>query len=386
MIRSAVVPGSKAAPRRRARYVALLAPLLLLATCGAAAESAIHVATFAPPPVAPASGPARFADGSFIAADDARLPLRKWLPTGPVKAVILALHGFDDYSKAFDAPAQLWAARGIATYAYDQRGFGAAPDRFRWVGEGQLCVDAIVASRILHRTYPGRPLYLLGESMGGAVAILAASGTMRGVVPGPSGMPVADAAGLVLSAPAVWGRETMDFLPKALLFAGVRLLPEMVLTGRGLHVRASDNIAMLRALARDPMMLKGARIDTIYGLVNLMDDALAAAPRLTLPTLLMYGAHDEIVPRRPIADFVAHLPPAAGRRRTLAFYAHGYHMLLRDLDGAMVAGDVAAWILDRGGKLPSHADAAEGVRPWPPAPGSAAPTRAMPLAEAGARR
>ena len=49
------------------------------------------------------------------------------LPTSGVKAVILALHGFNDYSNAFAMPARLWAERGIASYAYDQRGFGGAP-------------------------------------------------------------------------------------------------------------------------------------------------------------------------------------------------------------------------------------------------------------------
>ena len=288
--------------------------------------------------------PARFTDSEFIAGDGARLPLRKWLPKGRVAAVILALHGFNDYSAAFAMPAQVWAARGIATYAYDQRGFGGAPGRGLWAGEGQLAVDAITASRLLRLKYPGRPLYLLGESMGGAVAILAATGAIAGVVPGQGGMPVAEADGVILSAPAVWGRATMDLWPKLALFAGVRLFPDMVLSGRQVRILASDNLPMLRALARDPMVLKGARIDAVYGLVDLMDGALAAAPRLARPTLLLYGAHDQVVPRLSIEDFAAHLPPDPSHRRRLAYYGQGYHLLLRDLEGAAVAGDVASWI------------------------------------------
>ena len=221
---------------------------------------------------------------------------------------ILALHGFNDYSNAFDMPAKAWAAHGIATYAYDQRGFGGAPGRGSWAGEGRLAVDAITAIRVLRRTYPGRPIYLLGESMGGAIAILAATGTMSGVVAGPEGMPRAEADGVILSAPAVWGRATMDLLPKAALFFAVRLFPDTVLSGRGLGIRISDNDAMLRQMARDPMVIKGTRVDAVYGLVDLMDSALEAAPRLDVPLLLMYGAHDEVVPRRPVAEFVAQLP------------------------------------------------------------------------------
>jgi alpha-beta hydrolase superfamily lysophospholipase len=380
MIRSPDFADRAAAARRCRRWqAALVAPLLLLATCGPPADTAIgtgiRLAGPSPPGLTAPSpgneagvGPARFTDSEFIAADGARLPLRKWLPKGSVSAVILALHGFGDYSNAFEMPAQVWRARGIATYAYDQRGFGGAPGRGLWPGEGQLTVDAITASRILRRAHPGRPLFLIGESMGGAVAVLAATGAMSGVSEGPSGLPVADIDGVILSAPAVWGRPMMDFWPKLALFAGVRLFPDMILTGRGLRVRASDNIPMLRALARDPLVLKGARVDTVFGLVDLMDDALAAAPRLATPTLLMYGAHDQIVPRQALEEFAAHLPSDPGRRRRLAYYADGYHLLLRDLEGAAVAGDVASWILDRAAPLPSHADAAERAQKWPPPP------------------
>jgi len=102
----------------------------------------------------------------FIRADDgARLPLRVTLPKGPVKATILAVHGFNDYSNAFAAPANAWAADGIATYAYDQRGFGEAPDRGLWVGAWRLDEDLAIASRLVAARHPGVPHFILGESM-----------------------------------------------------------------------------------------------------------------------------------------------------------------------------------------------------------------------------
>lgn len=360
-----------------------LAAALLLAGCAPDAGSEIRFAAAPPPPAAAEATVApHFSDGFFVAEDGVRLPLRRWLPAGGTKAVILALHGFGDYSRAFAIPAPLWATRGIATYAFDQRGFGGAPRHGLWAGETRLGIDAIEASRILRQLYPGRPLYLLGESMGGAIAILAMTGTLRGAAAAGAPPPVAAPDGLVLSAPALWGRATMALVPRLALFTAARLFPDMVLTGQDLHIMASDNIPMLRALGRDPLVLKAARVDTVYGLVNLMDDALAAAPRLTTPTLLMYGAHDEIVPRAPIADFVAQLPQGPGDRDRLAYYRRGYHMLLRDLEGAAVAIDVASWILDRAAPLPSHADATAALRPWPPLPGAAQNAAAPPPAAA----
>jgi acylglycerol lipase len=301
-------------------------------------------------------------DAAFTTTDDKTLPLREWLPNGPPgappRAVILALHGFNDYSNAFDGPASEWAKHGIATYAYDQRGFGGAPGRGFWPGSAALATDAVTAATLLRIKYPRTPLYLLGESMGGAVAIIAATGE--------TGIRPAAVDGVILSAPAVWTRDSMEFLPRMALWAGVRVFPGAVFTGESLHILASDNIPMLMALGRDPMVIKGARIDTMYGLVDLMDRTVEAAPNLTQPLLVMYGAHDAIIPAASVQAFAAALPPNRGGRERFAYYQNGYHMLLRDLEGKRVADDVASWVLDRAAPLPSRADAIGAQRPWPP--------------------
>jgi alpha-beta hydrolase superfamily lysophospholipase len=327
----------------------LSAALFLLAGCAPRIDEDARLGGAGTPPAESQPRPVpRFAGDGFITADGRVLPLRKWLPRGEVKAVILALHGFNDYSNAFERAGGAWAARGIATYAYDQRGFGAAPERGLWPGRAALAADVATASEILRRSYPRVPLYLLGESMGGAVAAVAMTGE--------SGTPAPDVDGVILTAPAVWGRATMNLLPRLALWAGARLMPELTVSGRGLKIKPSDNIEMLRALSRDPLVIKATRIDTIYGLVDLMDAALDAAPSLDAPMLVMYGAKDEIVPRTPIRRFVAGLPPECRKRARLAWYPEGYHMLLRDLEWPLVMADVASWALDPAAPLPSGAD------------------------------
>src|SRR5262249_40216155 len=66
------------------------------------------------PPSTESAAPQLLAD-RMVMTDGAALPLRQWQPKGEPKAVILALHGFNDYSFSFDAPAKDWAAAGIAT-------------------------------------------------------------------------------------------------------------------------------------------------------------------------------------------------------------------------------------------------------------------------------
>jgi alpha-beta hydrolase superfamily lysophospholipase len=258
------------------------------------------------------------------------------------KAVVLALHGMNDYAKSFDAPARAWQRLGIATYAYDQRGYGATPQRGVWPGTARLAADFITAADMLRRRHPGVPLYAAGESMGGGVILAAMA---------QPDAPMLD--GVILSAPAVWARETMPAYYTASLWLAARTLPRLYVSGRGFERQPTDNPKVLRDLARDPLVLKGARLDHLWGVVNLMDEAYAAAARLDAPVLLLYGEHDRIIPRQPIEAVARRLPE--GNKR-VAVYPRGWHLLFRDLQAPVVHRDVAAWIADRSRPLPSGAD------------------------------
>src|SRR5271155_1254419 len=109
------------------RQLAALALIALLAACTSPAVS-----------TGPGAEEARLLPDAVVTVDDVRLPLRHWLPEGKPKAVILYIHGFNDYSNAMARPAPYLPAHGIAAYAYDQRGFGAAPYPGRWPGEGPM--------------------------------------------------------------------------------------------------------------------------------------------------------------------------------------------------------------------------------------------------------
>jgi len=161
--------------------------------------------------------------------------------------------------------------------------------------------------------------------------------------------------GVVLVAPAVWGRRFMNPLQRAALWLFAHTIPWFTLTGQGLRITPSDNIEMLRRLGKDPKIIKRTRIDTLWGLVDLMDAALAAAPRIELPALVLYGLRDEVIPAGPTLEALGLLSRDTTRR---GIYRGGYHMLLRDLKAKAAWGDIAAWIADRRKPLPSGADKA----------------------------
>jgi alpha-beta hydrolase superfamily lysophospholipase len=277
-----------------------------------------------------------------VMADGYALPVTIWQPGDEPRAVIVALHGFNDYRNAFSGVGHYLAQHGIMTLAYDQRGFGETDQRGLWPGGDTLQSDAASVARLVCRQYPGVPLYLLGESMGGAVVI----STMQEASP-------ACVAGVILVAPAVWGWTTMPLLQQAALWLAVHTFPGQTLTGEGLEITPSDNIDMLRALGRDPLVIKETRIDAIFGLTNLMEAAFLASSQLSVPALILYGENDEIIPPNSVCRMLAALPgPLTGDWR-LTLYPDGYHMLTRDLQAEVVLADMVSWLDDPGAALPS---------------------------------
>jgi acylglycerol lipase len=270
---------------------------------------------------------------TVVMPDGIKLPLHQWRPKQAPKAILLALHGFNDYGLFVKKGAKFFADHGLYVYAYDQRGFGAAPHFGQWPGRKALADDLITTTNLLRQKHPGVPLYHLGASMGGAVIMTAA---IR-----PSALKT---DGLILAAPAVWGRANMHFYERWLLSILSHTVPWLSLTGKGLDIKPSDNIAMLRALGRDPKIIKETRVDTIWGLVNLMDDALSSASKLDAKALILYGDRDEVIKPVPTEMMLRNLPKTAKPRQKIIFYPDGYHMLLRDLQAIKVWQDIVIWI------------------------------------------
>jgi alpha-beta hydrolase superfamily lysophospholipase len=292
---------------------------LALAACGGGGPVALP---------GPEATPALTAPG----ADGAPLALSVWRPDGPPRAVILAVHGYGDHAEGTFAEAALdWAARGVATYAYDQRGFGRNAPRGVWPGEGMLIADFAAVARAVAAENPGLPLVALGHSMGGGV-VAAALGEGRA--------PAVDAA--VLLAPAVAGGPHVGPLSRAAAWSLAAVLPDRRWTGDGVvRIQATDDIDLLRRMRADPLYIGAPSAREIAGLIAVMDRAEAAAPGLAVPLLVLHGERDELIAAEDVRAATAAAPGLTG----MVVYPEGWHLLLGDRQKRRVWDDVAAFAL-----------------------------------------
>lgn len=322
------------APSRRAM---LAFGALLLAGCAPAVGSENPGQVAVRPPA--------LGRDAFISFDGVRLPMNVWRTQYAPKALIVALHGFDDYAGAsFALAGPLWAKMGYQTYAYDQRGFGRGPERGRWAGPEPMMEDLRTLVALLREKHPGVPIAVVGESMGGAVAICAFASSRP---------PEADR--LILLSPAVWGWSTQPLVNAVGLWVVDHLDPALSLSPPSFvsdQYRCSDNLKVLKAMDADPYEINATRADATYGLVDLMERASLEIGRVHAPTLYAYGAHDLMIPKAAAFAAAARLGPEG---RT-AYYPEGWHLLDRDLHAGRVLGDVGAFIATPQEPLPSRPD------------------------------
>lgn len=322
----------------RLRPLALLSLTLFVAAC---ATPAVQPPLTPPPGFA---GPA-LEPGHVVMDDGARLRLARWTPEGEPWAVIVALHGMNDSRASFRLAGPWWAERGIETWAIDQRGFGESPGRGVWAGEARMVQDLRTTVALARARYPDALIAVAGESMGGAVAIAAFASDRP---------PEADR--VILLAPAVWGWSAQGTLNSAGLWLAARAMGDRAVEPPEWAVRdrlASDNRLELFRNYRDPNSLITTRFDALYGLVDLMETASRRLGDIHAPTLLLYGAHDNVIQDRPMRLALERAGHRTGLRT--AFYPDGWHLLNRDLQAEAVFADVEAWLRDPAAALPSGA-------------------------------
>lgn len=305
-----------------------IAAFMLLAACGQTRSD-----------IAPTITDPRIEGERYVASDGLVMPLSLWQPAGPMRAVVVAVHGMNDYRQAWARPATIWAEHGVMTYAYDQRGFGGAGQRGAWYGGETLAEDLVGVVRVVRARHPGLPIFVIGESMGSAVAILAAT---RPDMP--------DLAGVVLSAPAIWSPSLKQTMVRGFAAAASLVLPDITLPPRRGLTSSSDDPAVMAQLHADPMIIHDTRLQTLAGVVELMEQARQRGHDLRQPVMILYGDDDAQVYRAGVADLATALP-----KSTVALYPAGRHLLFRSLNGVVPAKDVLSWMTHPQQPLPSGA-------------------------------
>ena len=277
--------------------------------------------------------------GNFVqSVDGALLGLQKWQAEQP-RAIIIAVHGMNDYSNAFAMAGAWWAEQeSITTYAIDLRGFGRSPAFGHWPGEETMIADLRATIAAVRDRHADLPVFVLGHSMGAGLVMAAEAEATLSV------------DGLILAAPGIWGGDALPWTHKLAANIAASLAPGKRLTGERTGRQSTDNIDALRAMYHDPLVIKATRLDAVLGVVRLMGSANGAADDIEKNVLVLIGEKDEIIP----VDAQVEIATDMSGHVTVKKYPDGWHLLLLDLQREVVFRDIADWIF----AAPQRANAA----------------------------
>lgn len=267
--------------------------------------------------------------------DGTSLLTRTWpVQGGESWATMLLVHGLAEQCGRYEHVGAQLAEAGIEAHGFDLRGFGGSGGPRASVERWSQLHDDVEERMVAVRTVaPGRPLVLFGHSMGGLIAL--------GYVLDGRARPDL----LVLSAPAIgaavplWQR----------LVAGPlnRLAPRLLIAnGLDTSVLSSDRVVRV-AYVNDPLNQHKTTIRFGHALLAEQRRVAAALDRLSIPTLVIHGGSDRLVPTA--SSEVLDDRPGVVRR----VYPGVLHELHNEPEGPRVVGDVVDWVRDRVSRMPA---------------------------------
>ena len=279
-----------------------------------------------------------FENKSFTSFDGEALSLTNWQSDNPDGAIIIGLHGMNDYAECYYLLGPYLNQKGIDLIAYDARGFGRNNSRGEWFGALNMVKDFLHLLDLVKAKYPNRKIFLLGDSMGAGTLL---ASFWFNLAP--------KCNGIILAAPAVWGWSNLPLFYRIGLWAGSRVLKNKPLNPPDIVVKkitASDNNEMLYKIGRDVNMIWETKPKTLHGLVDLMEFGYRGLDKIYMhlhpPILALFGAKDQIVPIKASLKAKKKLSAKA----KIIDYENGYHMLLRDLNREEVFKDIIEFITE----------------------------------------
>jgi acylglycerol lipase len=252
-----------------------------------------------------------------------------WLPEGAPRAVVVLAHGASEHGGRYAWVGEQLAERGFALYAGDHRGHGRSSGARAYIDRlGNVVRDLDGVVELARAAHPGTTTFLLGHSMGGAVALAYTIEYQDRL------------DGLVLSAPLA----ALEAAPAALRLAGralSTLLPKV-----GVFPIDSTGVSrdpeVVRDYDSDPLNYHGklpAR--TVAELTDAVGDFPERVAALTLPILTMHGTADRVTPPEG-SEMV--IERAGSADKSIIRYEGLYHELLNEPERQRVLDDIVGWM------------------------------------------
>lgn len=246
------------------------------------------------------------------------------------RAVLVIVHGLAEHAGRYDYVTRRLNENGISVYRFDHRGHGRSgglrgnnddPDKF--------LKDTDLVVRLALKENQGKPVFMLGHSMGGLIA--AGYGAGQGNL----------LKGMILSGAALDFLPTFGDLGKTYTETmGNTVMPN------SLAAAICRDPEVVKAYEEDPLVLKGVTLRLLYTtFIQGIERLHQNIANYQIPCLILHGGSDLLVPNSAAQWFYDHIP---SRDKTLKIYPECYHEILNEKEEKdLVIADIVGWIDSR---------------------------------------
>lgn len=274
----------------------------------------------------------RRAETHFAGGGGRTLFRRSWTPDGPARVVVVP-HGYAEHSGRYEHVGSWLAERGCAVHAYDHQGHGHSDGKRGHAASLDSLVDDLETFvGLVREEHPGLPLFVFGHSMGGLVALAYA------VTREP------ELTGLVSSAAALDVADPPPLSARLALLLLRPLLPRVSMPRPVADAALSRDPEVGRAYRADPLVFQTMTLALAAAIYGGGQRTLAAAANVAVPTFLLHGEADPLIPANGSRKFsqAVSVPGSA-----LRIYPELRHEILNEPEWESVLGDALEWLVQR---------------------------------------
>lgn len=269
-------------------------------------------------------------EGNFKGVRNANIYYQGWLPEENVKAVLLVVHGLGEHCGRYMNVVNHFVPLDYAIYGLDHIGHGKSDGAREYVERFDDYTNTLaIFYNMVTDLQAEKPIFLLGHSMGGAIAsyyLLDHQDDFKGAILSAPGVKVGDS---ISQATITMSKILSKLAPKmgviALDVDGISRDPEVV-----------------EAYVNDPLVFHGktpARLGA--ELLSAIQRITAEAGNITLPFIVVQGAEDSIVD--PSGAQMLY-DKASSEDKTLKIYDELYHECFNEPERDRVLRDVENWL------------------------------------------
>lgn len=266
-------------------------------------------------------------------ADGTQITTYSWVPNiEKIRGNIILVHGYAEHAGRYQHVANYFTEQGYAVYAADNRGHGRSrgkvPGYFEAFDTLRHDLHEVVEWARSH--YPQRPVFMIGHSVGGLLALHYAA-TYQPFL-----------KGLVLSAPYVNTEQEIPTFQRFVARQIAQFAPKLGVTNKVDSSVLSKDPTVCKAYDTDPYVYHGkvsARV--AVELVSAGDAIRAALSKISLPVLILQGGQDELAKPHWAQYIYDHI---ASPDKQIKIYEGLRHEILNEPEKARVMADIWVWI------------------------------------------